>query len=495
MMVNVADSYKRPEAYIITYPAISAYYRILANNPEISDESYAAYLDSVYKYDKETIRVYESGNEELKKNYANQMSTYYSNLVEIISIRENPDWDEVVHLIDKGSQFLQNSDTLAIQRNQHTKSRALYNQKKYDASIDVSLAVLKLLEHYSKDTNACYYDTYSVLVDNYKAKADYKNALLYEQKRSDIIKNMNKIERYETIKDLETKYQTAEKELEISKLNEEKQQARYWITLIVFIALISVILSLIGYLYNRIRRIKKEKESLLLAARIEQKEKEYKTLLAETEKKMLRRYVEGKESERKSLAKELHDSVANDIVSIILLYQNGEAHEKIEFMLNNTYNHIRQISHQLTPPEFNYVSLVGLIEDYVEILNKTTTTSYTIHIADSETRSMLDEIPDRLMKEMYYIIQESLSNIHKHANARNAEIRFSRQDEKIILSIIDNGKGFESQQEHKGIGLRTIADRCLEIEAELKVESTIGKGTTIRITLSSLTSQLLDHQY
>lgn len=494
-MVQIANSIKSPEANIITYPVISAYYRIVANNPEISDETYFSYLDSIYKYDNKTIHIYESGDKTLKENYANKMSTYYNNLVEVISIKENPDWDEVVKLLDKGSHFLQNSDTLAIHRNYHTKSRALYNQKKYDESITLSLKALNLLQKYTQEAIACFYDTYSILVDNYKAKNNYKSALTYEQQRSDIIKKMNKIERYEAIKDLEAKYQTAEKELEISRLNEEKQNTKYWATLIVSFSIILIILFLIGFLYNRIKRIKKEKEALLLAAKVEQKEKEYKLLLTETEQKILRKYLEGKESERKSLAKELHDSVANDIVSIILLYKGGNEKEKVELMLKNTYDHIRQISHQLMPPEFKYISLIGLIEDYVEILNNTTSTSYKINIVDASVAIILDEITESQMKEIYYIIQESLGNIRKHTNAKNAEIRLLRNEEKIIFQIIDDGKGFDTQQVRKGIGLQTIKDRCLGLNAELEIGSVAGKGTTITISLSYLANPVLNHQY
>lgn len=494
-MANIVNDNKSPEACIITYPVISAYYRIIANNPEISDETYFSYLDSIYKYDNMTIQIYESGDKKLKENFAKKMSTYYNNLVEVISIKENPNWDEVVKLLDKGSHFLQNSDTLAIHRNYHIKSRALYNQKKYDESIAVSSKALNLLQKYTQEATACFYDTYSILVDNYKAKNDYESALTYEQQRSDIIKKMNEIERYEAIKDLEAKYQTAEKELEISRLNEEKQNTKYWTTLIATFAIILIILFLIGFLYNRIKRIKREKEALLLAAKVEQKEKEYKFLLIETEQKLLCKYLEGKESERKSLAKELHDSVANDIVSIILLYKGSNEKEKVELMLKNTYDHIRQISHQLMPPDFKYISLIDLIEDYVEILNNTTSTYYKMNIVDVSVAIILDEITESQRKEIYYIIQESLGNIRKHANAKNAEIKLLRNGTKIIILIVDDGKGFDTQQVRKGIGLQTIKDRCLGLNAELEIESLAGKGTTITISLSCLASQVLNHQY
>lgn len=494
-MLVVADESKSPEAYIITYPVVSAYFRIKANNPEISDESYYSYLDSIYKYDNKTIQIYESGEKKLKEDYAGKMSTYYNNLVEVIAIKENPNWDEVVGLLEKASDFLPQTDTLAIHRNYHTKSRALYNQKKYDESIALGITTLGLLQEYTKEATACFYDTYSLLVDNYKAIADYKNALEYEQLRSNVIKKMNEMERYEAIKDLEAKYQTAEKELQISRLNEEKQNAKYWTILISSAAIILTILFIIALLYSRIKRIKKEREALLLSARIEQKEQEYKNLLTETEQKMLRKYLEGKESERQSLAKELHDSVANDIVSIVLLYQNGNEQKKVEVMLKNTYDHIRQISHQLMPPEFKYISLIRLIEDYVVLLNNTTSTAYKVNILDPEVEDILDDISDNQMKEIYYIVQEALGNIRKHANAKNAEINLSLNEGMIIFSIVDDGEGFDKQQISKGIGLRTIKDRCLGLNAKLNIESVAGKGTILTIGLTYSAKPQPTHQY
>jgi len=404
---------------------------------------------------------------------------------------------EYTNQVDSSELYLQKAEEMLAQnknfpavRLYKNKGTLLFRKGMYNEAIPV---LEKYVKEYSDNPSRIHlsdsYIVYSILSEAYElGPKDYERALNYKKLAYEKRDSLYKEEHTNTINEFYARYETAEKELEISKLNEEKQEARFQTALIVSIATILGILFLIAFLYNRIKRIKKEKEAILLTAKIEQKETEYKILLSETEQHMIRKYLEGKESERKSLAKELHDSVANDIVSVLMLYENGTEEERVSKMLKNTYNHIRQISHQLMPPEFKYISLIGMIEDTVEILNKATSTRYFINMTDPEIPSVLEEMDDHQMKELYYIIQEVLGNIRKHANAENAEIMLLLNDGKLIFSIRDDGRGFDMRTANSGIGLRTMKDRAAEIKAELHIESDIGKGTVVTIIPSHLTN-------
>lgn len=403
--------------------------------------------------------------------------------------------------IDSATLYLSMVDSLASIK-QFTRGELFYaskanilaQQSKYKEAIPY---VYKFIEMDSqkelKDSDPIIYNMVSEVLA--KGAGDYKKALEYKKIASSIQDSLYQKESSARLNEFYVQYQTAEKDLKISQLNEERQRILYNRTLIVGGLIFLATLLTVALLYNRIKRYKKEKEALELAKKIERKELDYKSLLSETESRLVKRYLEGRELERKSLAKELHDSVANDIVSTIMLYENGDKEKQVSLMLKDIYTHIRQISHQLMPPEFKYISLIGMLEDYVEILNNATPTHFFINITDASILSIIEEVPDRQKKDIYYIIQEALGNICKHANAKKAEIKlFQNEDKKLILSIEDDGKGFNIQSTNRGIGTQTMEDRCIGLNAELKIESEIGSGTSITISLFCSTSPMPNHQ-
>lgn len=463
------------EAYIIAYPVVSAYYRILANNPEISDDIYYAYVDSVYSYDRAIVRIYESGDEQLQHAYASKVSTYYNNLVEAISIRRQPDWQEAVRLLDAGSRYLPPGDTLALHRYYHTKSRAFYNQQKYDDAIAVSLDILEIVRS-CKDSTICLYDTYSILVDTYSAKGDYANALGYEKQRSDVIKKMNEQERYETIKELEARYETAKKELEIHTLQKQQQQLKYD-RAIAFACFVSVAIVLfIGLLTNRIKRLKKEKEALQLSHQLEQRNKDYQLLVKESEQKLTEQYIAGLESERSRLAKELHDGVANDLLGLIFQLDTDMNKSLIAEKLGEAYNAVRDLSHQLIPPVLTHVTLANVLEDFVRKQNQANTSSVELSLSLEQA---WEALPPNYALEAYRIIQEAVSNALKYARATRIEVTISFVDNILAGSVSDDGIGIDRPVRSEGIGLRVMRERAEQMGSTLQIDSVPGEGTRI----------------
>ena len=83
----------------------------------------------------------------------------------------------------------------------------------------------------------------------------------------------------------------------------------------------------------------------------------------------------------------------------------------------------------------------------------------------------------------YRIIQESLKNCVKHAKSENVSVLFQLVEDKLKLTITDDGVGFNINKRKKGIGLKNIISRAKKIKAELDVDSKPGKGTTIKVTI------------
>ena len=82
---------------------------------------------------------------------------------------------------------------------------------------------------------------------------------------------------------------------------------------------------------------------------------------------------------------------------------------------------------------------------------------------------------------LYRIAQESLHNIRKHARASHVDVRLSMTEDRILLEIGDNGRGFEPSNPTTGFGLQSMQERVQQVEGIFELESAPGTGTRIRI--------------
>jgi len=83
----------------------------------------------------------------------------------------------------------------------------------------------------------------------------------------------------------------------------------------------------------------------------------------------------------------------------------------------------------------------------------------------------------------YRMIQESMQNIYKHANAEHVDISFETRKKQIFLNIVDDGEGFVVNKAKKGIGLKNIRSRVEELKGELFINSQKDAGTSISISV------------
>jgi len=84
---------------------------------------------------------------------------------------------------------------------------------------------------------------------------------------------------------------------------------------------------------------------------------------------------------------------------------------------------------------------------------------------------------------LYYIAQEALNNILRHAQAKMVEIYLKKKRVNVTLEIADDGIGFEKQLDKGGMGLKNMRERVKLIDGKLKIDSNVGKGTKITVTV------------
>ena len=95
----------------------------------------------------------------------------------------------------------------------------------------------------------------------------------------------------------------------------------------------------------------------------------------------------------------------------------------------------------------------------------------------------LPQLPQQMSQQLYLIVKEGLTNIQKHSQASTVDLWAQQTPEGITLGLADNGIGFESQPSHTGFGLRGMQERVQLLKGQMKINSTIGKGTLIQVTI------------
>lgn len=303
----------------------------------------------------------------------------------------------------------------------------------------------------------------------YKALGDYENALNYYEQyivAQDSMKKQQASNRYAA---LEAQLESKEKEEEITRLqNENLQQTRdffFWIIL-----LAGLLLGFITILNWRLRKKNKE---------LEQKNKE--VLLAQ---------LKGQNLERKRMAVELHDNLNTKIAAIRWQLEavGPSVGEKVQGILDKTlvlvddvYEDVRLISHNLMPEKVEAIGLIAALQSLLTQLKQNNKTSFQL---------LVNTGPDfdfgSLSYHIYNIIMEMINNILKHADADNGWISISEDGDNILLTVSDDGCGFEVGQMTNGYGIRNITSRLENINGKWNIESAPGKGTQFFIEIPKL---------
>ena len=196
---------------------------------------------------------------------------------------------------------------------------------------------------------------------------------------------------------------------------------------------------------------------------------------------------ESRVKEKKRIAQELHDGVLGrlfgtrlnlDSLNRVTDTVSVEKRNVYLIELKNIEQDIREISHDLNREKHalidNFLAiLTNLIEEQRILFN--IKIEFTI-----DTKIVWDELNNVLKINIYRIIQESLQNIHKYAEAKNVRISLKTNPENsIVLSVVDDGIGFDINVKKKGIGLQNMLSRANEMDGTFDVRSRKGKGTTV----------------
>ena len=179
-------------------------------------------------------------------------------------------------------------------------------------------------------------------------------------------------------------------------------------------------------------------------------------------------YIEGQENERTRLAKELHDSVANQLLAVEMkLSTDGLTQQAME-LLNESREQVRHVSHELLTPEFTHHTIDDILTQYVAQIDgvRKCMVTYT-STPDNADWSF---VPKEKAMEIYRIVQEAVGNALKHSEASIVSIGLHLDEKQNLMMIVsDNGIGQDSKDETAdGIGIRTMRQRAEVIDGRIE---------------------------
>ena len=306
------------------------------------------------------------------------------------------------------------------------------------------------------------------------AKIEHANAAKYSDEYIKISDSLQQAERKSKDKFARIAFETDEIISQKDKLAEQNRSLLYFFVGTLLVGLLLFII--------RAQRAK-NRELVLREAQQKANEDIYNLIISQQAS-----IEESRVKEKKRIAQELHDGVLGRLFGARLTLDSlnratdeDAINSRFNFLaeLKNIEQDIREISHDLNREKY------VLINNFVAIVNNLLEDQRHLHPAEVdamiEDQIKWDEVSNTVKINLYRILQESLQNINKYANARNVTVQLREHEETIILKIKDDGVGFDINIKKKGIGMQNMVSRVADCNGDIDVKSVKGKGTSITV--------------
>ncbi len=201
----------------------------------------------------------------------------------------------------------------------------------------------------------------------------------------------------------------------------------------------------------------------------------------------LQAVLEAQEAERGRIARELHDGVVQQIGSVILKSRNilsklnlleTEESQQLLKSLENSNQDLRNISHQMMPRALKELGIIPALNDLLEGSLGLSNIKYSLEHFNIDER-----LPQKIEVTIYRITQELVNNIIKHSKASEVSVQLFNTNNSSILIVEDNGVGFSTQKDKKGIGLLNISSRLDMVNGDVNFEPSPKSGTLVTIKI------------
>jgi two-component system NarL family sensor kinase len=205
------------------------------------------------------------------------------------------------------------------------------------------------------------------------------------------------------------------------------------------------------------------------------------------------RLLQLQDEERRRFARELHDSVGQSLAGLTLnlsavrtdierLAKTANALSESEAIVQEMSKEVRTISYLLHPPMLDEAGLASALRWYVEGFTQRSKIQVEAEFPDDFGR-----LPQELETAVFRVVQECLTNIHRHSGSPTAKVSIARFNGLVRVEVSDRGKGIAPEKRHEmeasgtlGVGLRGMRERILQLGGNIKIDSN-SPGTVVRV--------------
>jgi signal transduction histidine kinase len=235
---------------------------------------------------------------------------------------------------------------------------------------------------------------------------------------------------------------------------------------------------------------------------LERRSEEQRAIAEDAERQMRQlsqRLVATQEDERKDLSRELHDHVGQVLTALRMELGRIErmrpaadarlaaAVVECRQLVNKMFRTVRDLALGLRPSMLDDFGLQPALEWHMRDLSR----RYGVDVK-LNAHGDLDALPDQYRTCVYRAIQEALTNCIRHAEARSIKVGVPGLDDRLDVSVTDDGIGFDPARRRDGLGLRGIEERVKELHGTMTIDGAAGQGTalTIRLPLPAHLTQM-----
>lgn len=340
---------------------------------------------------------------------------------------------------------------------------ALYELKKFSLAIayfDSSMTIARGVKN-----RYLIMDAYQIIGKIYEEQRHYKEALNFHQLYSELKDSLVQEERKQGTDEMEAKYQNVEKQDQIELLQKDQlvknislQQSRTTQSAMVVAFILLIIIGLL--VYNRHRLIHQAKRQMEI------------------------------EKMRNGIARDLHDDIGSTLSSIHIISQLalkenqiGSATKYFQRITDHSAKMMESMSDMvwsINPDNDSLQKILAKMKEFSAEILEPKNITYQFQGEGTLNGTVLD-VAKR--KNIFLIFKETINNAAKYSEGTAVDISLVHEANDLLLTISDNGNGFDSTKIQSGNGLRNMKERAREINADLAFETAVGQGTTLKLKL------------
>jgi two-component system sensor histidine kinase UhpB len=207
--------------------------------------------------------------------------------------------------------------------------------------------------------------------------------------------------------------------------------------------------------------------------------------LEDERRQSAQRALAAQEGERLRVSRELHDEVGQRLTGVLLRLRNVEQRapaglrpdlEQLRDEVRVSLEEVRDTARRLRPEALEDLGLASALAALTHDATRGTPVSITRTFSGE-----VNDLGDELEVVIYRVAQEALTNVVRHSGARHAVLAVTREGNELLLSVTDDGCGFEPARTPRGAGLTGMSERALLIGGRLRIKSRPGSGTTVQL--------------